>query len=46
MSVVEEIRKLLEKEYGIKNDADLNLAIKKMAKPNITVFVAPRQTRK
>ena len=38
---VEEVRKLLESEYGIKTEEELNEAIKKMKPVDIGLFVSP-----
>lgn len=40
MSALEYVKKLLAEQYGIKTEKQLDEAIKKMVKPNITVFVA------
>jgi hypothetical protein len=38
---VEEVRKLLESEYGIKTEEELNEAIRKMKPVDIGLFVSP-----
>lgn len=41
MSRIDEIREILEKEFGIKTAEELNEAIKKMKPIDIGLFVSP-----
>lgn len=41
MTKAEEIKKLLQEEYGIKTEDELDAAMKKEPKLNIGVFVSP-----
>ncbi len=40
MSALEYVKKLLAEQYGIKTAKQLDEALRKMAKPDISVFVA------
>lgn len=41
MSRIDEVREILEKEFGIKTAEELNEAIKKMKPIDIGLFVSP-----